>query len=216
MLKLNLFAGLIILSLSASAQSAKDYKFGHYYDTNGQKIDGFIYCPPSLNSIVYKSDNETEQKTLSLDKIQSVVLSGGKDSLVVKSENNKPNKLYLASVAAITPTTKFFRKFNIYTMVGSASRSMGSAPSMQTSNGRANFASTTSFSSGASTTGIDETFFYEDGNTTYELTKKNYIDILSKAFADNTALTKQFQSKYLGFDDLAMIFKKYNDDQVAK
>jgi hypothetical protein len=38
---------------------------------------------------------------------------------------------------------------------------------------------------------------------------------LSKAFADNPVLIKQFQSKYLGFKDLGLIFKKYNDEDSS-
>ena len=216
MLKLNLLIVLVIFSITVQAQEARDFKYGHYYTTNGQKLDGFLYVPSSLNSIVYRRDNETEKQIIALDKIQSVVLSGGRDSLVVKTENNKLNKLYLGSLAALTPTIKFFRKFNISTTAGSGSVSMSAAPTMHASGGRPIFSNTNSFSNSGGKTSIDETFMYEEGNTTYELTKKNYIDILSKAFSDNQVLSKQFQSKYLGFDDLAMIFQKYNEDKNAK
>lgn len=215
MLKLNLLIVLVIFCLTVQAQQARDFKYGHYYTSNGQKMEGFLFVPSSLNSIVFKKDNETEKQTIALDKIQSVVLSGGRDSLVVKTENNKANKHYLGSIAALTPTSKFYRKFNIYTTAGSGSASMSAAPTMHASGGRPIFSNTNSFSNSGGKTSIDETFMYEEGNTTYELTKKNYIDVLSKAFADNQVLTKQFQSKYLGFDDLAMIFQKYNEDKKS-
>jgi len=204
---------LIFLVSSIKAQEPKDFKFGHYYNLNGEKISGFLYCPPNLNSIVFKLDNETPKETISLDKIQSVVLAASKDSLVVKTEENKLNKKYLATLVARTPERNFFCKYRIYTSGGAQSMSMSAAPTMAASGGRAIYSNANSYSTTAGVTSVEETYMYEEGNTTYQLTKKNYIGILSKAFADNPILIKQFQSKYLGFEDLGLIFKKYNEDK---
>lgn len=206
---------LVLLCINAKAQSSKDFKFGHYYNLKGEKISGFLYCPPNLTSLVFKQDNETPKEIISLDNVSSVVLAANNDSLVVKTQDNKASKKYLATQVASTPGRNFFCKYSVYTTAGSQSMSMSAAPTMTASSGRGIYSNANSFSSTSGVTGIDETYLYEEGNTTYELTKKNYIDILSKAFADNPVLIKQFQSKYLGFKDLGLIFKKYNEDKKS-
>ncbi|WP_316832289.1 hypothetical protein [Pedobacter aquatilis] len=206
---------LIFTGVNAKGQSAKDYKFGHYYTKKGDKISGFLYCSSNLNSLVYKQDSETPQQTINLDDVQSVVLASSNDSLVVKTQDNKSGKKYLATQVASTPEMNFFCKYTVYTTAGSQSMSMSAAPTMAASSGRGIYTNTNSFSSASGVTGVDEAYFYEAGDTTYELTKKNYIDILSKAFADNPVLIKQLQSKYLGFNDLGLIFKKYNENKKS-
>lgn len=206
---------LVFVCINASAQSRKDYKFGHYYNKKGEKISGFLYCQPNFNSLIYKQDNETPQQTIALDNVQSVVLAGSKDSLVIKTQDNKPGKKYFAKQVASTPARNFFCKYSVYTMAGSPSMSMNAAPTMAASSGRAIYTNTSSFSSTSDVTRVDETYLYEEGNTTYEINKKNYISILSEAFADNPVLIKQLQSKYLAFNDLGLVFKKYNEDKSA-
>lgn len=206
---------LVFITINVKAQSPKDYKFGHYYNKKGEKISGFLYCPSNFNSLVYKQDSETPHQTISLDDVQSIVLAASNDSLIVKTQDNKPGKKYLAKQVASTPERNFFCRYSIYTTAGSKSMSMSAFPTMAASSGRGIYTNTNSFSSASGVTGVDETYFYEEGNTTYELNKKNYITILSKAFADNPVLIKQLQSKYLGFNDLGSIFKKYNEDQKS-
>jgi len=207
---------LIFITINVKAQSSKDYKFGHYYNKKGEKISGFLYCPSNFNSLVYKQDNETPQQTISLDNVQSIVLAGNNDSLVVKTQDNKPGRKYFAKQVASTPDRNFFCRYSIYTTAGSKSMSMSAVPTMAASSGRGIYTNTNSFSSASGVTGIDEIYLYEEGDTTYELNKKNYITILSEAFADNPILIKQLQSKYLGFNDLGLIFKKYNEDKKTE
>lgn len=203
---------LVFMGIGASAQSIKDFRYGHYYTLENKKVDGFLYCPPTLNSVIFKQDNETEQITIGLDKIRAIVLANSKDSLIVKTEGGKEKRKYLATLVASTPTRNFFCKYRVYSTIGSQSMSMSAAPTMYESGGRGLYGNAGSFSSTSGVTSVEETYFYEDGNSTYQLTKKNYIDVLSKSFADNPVLIKQFQSNYLGFNDLGLIFKKYTED----
>ena len=57
---------------------------------------------------------------------------------------------------------------------------------------------------------------YQEGNTTYELTKSNYIDVLSKAFADVPDLVKDIQNKKYKFKQLGDIFYKYQTQTTFK
>ena len=200
---------VVFINLNASAQSIKDFRYGYYYTSEGKKVDGFLYCSSTLNSIVFKQDNETEQVTIGLDKIKAIVLANSNDSLVVKTEDGKEKRRYLATLVASTPTRNFFCKYMVYSTIGSKSMSMSAAPS----GGSGLYGNAGSFSSTSGVTSVEETYFYEDGNSTYQLTKKNYVDVLSKSFADNPVLIKQFQSNYLGFKDLGLIFKKYTEDR---
>jgi hypothetical protein len=50
---------------------------------------------------------------------------------------------------------------------------------------------------------------YKDGNTTYELTRGNYIDVLSKAFADVPEFVKRVRHREFKFRELSQIFEQY-------
>jgi hypothetical protein len=52
---------------------------------------------------------------------------------------------------------------------------------------------------------------YSDNGTTYELTKDNFVEILGKAFADDTDLASQINSGNLKFKYLSDIFSIYKD-----
>jgi Ran GTPase-activating protein (RanGAP) involved in mRNA processing and transport len=55
---------------------------------------------------------------------------------------------------------------------------------------------------------------YLDGNTTREVTKANYIDVLSKALADDVALVQKIQNKGFKFKELDDIVDEYKQEST--
>lgn len=202
---------ILALGMQAKSQTLDDYRSGHYYDLKGTKHSGLIYCPNSLDFIDFKSHTIAKKERIKLDDMTALVLDDKRDSLVVKTEDNKDSKKYLAKLVTTTPQYKIYSRFEIYTSSAIVSTSMGAAPPLA-AGGRGSFSNTSSFTgSRPGTTSVKQIFMYEEGNTTHEINKGNYVAILSKAFADNPNIAKQIESKYIKFNDLQGVFNRYNE-----
>ena len=90
MFKTLLFIAAIFMCLNVSAQS-NGFGRGYYYDSNGQKITGFIKFDPTLSYLKYKTDSTGKSEKIKIENINAVVV--GNDSLAVVQEgNSKSNR----------------------------------------------------------------------------------------------------------------------------
>jgi hypothetical protein len=191
----NLLVVIIILfSISAKAQ---DYREAYYFNSSGQNISGLISMSPTDNRIRFKKNKDASSEKIKIEDIKSVVLIGLiNDSLTVLNEGKKDNKKYFSHFLLASPNTRFYIKYREY--------NNGGVPTM-TNTGLNTYRLTTSHSY----YGTAEINMYEEGNTTYELSKSNYIEVLSKAFADVPELAQAIQNKEFKFKDLNKIFIQY-------
>ena len=207
---------LVVLLFAASAK-AQPYVKGYYYNISGQKISGLIKFMPNWDYIHIKADQNASSDKVKIKDISSIVMMygglTGTDSLTVLTEDNKENKRYFAKFHFATPVTKFYSKFE--------SVSSGGAPSMSTlsnvpSSTGGGSHSITHWSNSSVYYGTEQLTMYSDGNTTHELTKKNYIEVLSKAFADVPDVVQQIQSNKYKFKQLGDIIIQYQSQSNYK
>lgn len=146
------------------------------------------------NGVLYfKQDENARPVKVDLDTVKAVVLPPPADSLVVLTEDGKTDRRYFGQFLFATPATTFYKKFQLL-------RSGGGMPT--------GFVGETS----RPHLEVKDVPMYKDGNTTQELTKKNYIDVLSMALADDAAIVQKIQSKQFNFQDLDAIFDEYKQE----
>lgn len=189
-----LIAVIMLFSIAAKAQP---YREGYYYSSSGQKISGLISMTPSDTKIHFKQNKDARSEKIKIEDIKAIVLIGLiNDSLTVLNEGKKDNDKYFSKFFLASPNTRFYLKYQAY--------HGGGMPTLTTT-GLNTYRWTTS----RSYYGTAEITMYEDGDTTYELTKKNYIEVLSKAFADVPELARAIQNKEFKFRELNKIFIQY-------
>jgi hypothetical protein len=201
---------LMILAISSRIYAQQsEYLEGYYYNTSGQKITGLLKFSPAWSLLHFKANKEASSEKIRIKDISSVVMltdvPPGKDSLAVLTEDNKSSKLYFGKLMQETPVTKFYYKYYEIHSGGMPSMTSYNVPN-STNNGSH---SITHWSVSAIYSGTGRMIMYQDGNTTYELTKKNFFDIITKAFADQPFLVQQIQSKRDTYKDLNDIFERY-------
>jgi hypothetical protein len=185
---------IMLFSISAKAQN---YREAYYFNGSGQKISGLISMSPTDNRIHFKQNKDASSEKIKIENIKSVVLIGLiNDSLTVLNDGKKDNKKYFSHFLLASPNTRFYIKYRIY--------NSGGVPTL-TYTGLNTYRWTTS----RSYYGTAEITMYGDGNTTYELRKSNYVEVLSKAFADVPELAQAIQNKEFKFRDLNKIFIQY-------
>ena len=188
---------------------AQDYSNGYYYDLSGQKITGLIKFSPAWSVMHFKSDKDASSGKIKIKNISSVVMltdvPPGKDSLTVLTEDNKSSKLYFAKLMQETPVTKFYYKYYEINSGGVPSMTSNNVPN-STNNGSH---SITHWSVSAAYSGTRREIMYQEGNTTRELNKKNFYDIITKAFADQPFLVQQIASKRYTYKNINDIFERY-------
>ena len=188
---------LVLLSIAAVAQD-KYFHPGTYYTTSGEKVTGLLYIPsPTAVHLFFKSDESARFKKIAIADIKAVVIPSQNDSLVVVTEDNKDDKKFLAEFWFATPVTAFYFKTHEWFTPGAPDVALGAPVSK--SRGSVNSKSVP---------------MYLDGNTTHEVTKANYIDVLSKAFADDSALVQKIQNKEFKFKELDDIFDEYKQEST--
>jgi hypothetical protein len=216
---LNLMRGILLFFIalficySANAQSSKDYRDGYYYSLSNQKITGLIIFEPSWDYIRFKPNSDANAEKIKIKDISAVGTSMrvGIDSLTVLTEDNKENKRYFAHFILATPTTRLYYKYITY---GGG----GGGPNMTIRPANMNANGTTigwSNSNASNYAGLSKFVMYQNGNTTYKLTKSNYIEILSKAFADVPDLVKRLQNEDFKFKQLDEIIREYKSKNPA-
>ena len=187
--------GLLLCTLAKAQYTF--FPAGSYYTAAGQKVSGLIYVVPNKNHFLFKKDKDAHYEKINIDSIKAVVIPALSDSLVVLTEDNKDDKKYLGKFLFATPITTFYYKRRRDTYAGMPNAPLGGAV------GRAPGRIETTM-----------TPMYLDGNTTHELDKKNYIDVLSKAFADVPDLVQKIQNKEYKFKELEDIFDAYKQEST--
>jgi len=186
---------LVLLSIAAQAQQ---FLPGTYYTLSGEKVTGLIYIGrPDAVHLFFKSDESAHFKKIAIADIKAVVIPLRNDSLVTVSEDNKDDKKFLAKFWCATPVTTFYFKTHEWFTPGAPDVALGAPVSK--SRGSVNSKSVP---------------MYLDGNTTHEVTKANYVDVLSKAFADDSALVQKIQNKEFKFKELDEIFDEYKQEST--
>lgn len=200
---------ILILSTSSIAR-AQGFVPARYYDLGGKKISGLIRFSPADDKILFKSDQNSKPEKVSIKDISAVVIPNG-DSLTVMTIDNNPHKRYFAKPYRQTATMSFFYRYE--------SASFGGTPQMTTMSNLPSATSNAVHSVSTWSTSPVRSYsstqiMYWDNNTTYELTKHNYIQLLTKAFADAPKLVKRLQSKEFKFYDVNNIFKAYEKEML--
>jgi hypothetical protein len=185
---------LLLLCISSNAQSTFITP-GSYYTTSGHRITGIIMLEAYHGYLYFKQGDRGSRVKVDIDTLKAVMLPAEADSLVVVTEDGKNNRKYFGKFLFATPTTTFFYKFRQLNYDGIK----------------------WGVNDGEKTLGQTETKFipmYLDGNTTRQLTRGNFVDVLSLALADDAALVQKIQNKELKFHDLDTIFDEYKQEST--
>ena len=203
----------VLFCVPAKAQRANTYKDGYYYTNSGQKISGLISFNPYEDRIHFKSNESAKSEKIVITDIKTMIISGPEaDSLIVLSEDNKENKKYFAKFIVGTPTRRFYYKFHMHISGGGPTMTIGGAAD----NSSQGYHNTYTWSNPSGYSNTVKYLMYQDGDTTYELTKKNYIEILSNAFTDIPDFLHEVQSKGFKFKNVDGMLSRYNDSINAK
>jgi hypothetical protein len=211
---------LITLSfgIRVNAQWDASYRTGYYYNISGQKIVGFIDCRPELGMIYFKTDKDAKkyEKVRIKDISSVIILHGGyvgAETIPVLTEDGKPNKRYLAKFFFASPANRFYYKFLKISYGGTAGLTTLSNVPSSSSNALHSINMVSTSPRGSYN---DRVVMCSADSTTYELTKKNYIEVLSKSFADVPELVQQIQNKEYKFKQLYEIIKLYRSKTAYK
>jgi hypothetical protein len=214
MYKLCLTMFCLFLCISSKAQIFKNYHDGSYYTLAGQKVSGLISVLIYKDRIFFKAGKDASAEKIMISDIKAIVISyPGVDSLTVLTEDNKDDNKYFAKFLFATPTTSFYYKFREHNTGGGPTMTIGGAANSSTGSQPA-FHNTYTWSNSPGYSGTIKIPMYLDGNSTHELTKKNYIDVLSKAFADVPGLVQKIQNKEFKFKQLDEIFDAYKQERT--
>jgi hypothetical protein len=200
----------IALTLPAKAQIFKTYRPGHYYDNSGKKIIGLMDFNPYSYRFFFKPDANGSSEKIKIDQVSAVVARRG-DSLTVMTEDNKPNKKYFAKFWMATPTMRFYYKYKFIPGPG-PSMSIVTSPVSGARGSSQSLSNTLTWQQSSSLYPSTKMIpMYQEGNTTFEITKSNFIEVLSKAFADVPDVVKRIQNKELKFKNLEETFSEYRN-----
>jgi hypothetical protein len=200
-----LLLAAVFFTLSAKAQLFKTFSPGYYVDTDGNKVSGVLSFNITDDKFLYKPEGGGSSQKVKIEDVRVVVTSVPSDSLIVMTEDGKDNKRYFAHLLMATPTTKLYYKYKFMHWGPGPNMVITTGP--QGTSGR--LGNNLSFTPSASYPQTKQIPMYQDGNTTFELTKANFITVLSKAFADAPDLVQRIQNKELPFKKLDEIFDLY-------
>jgi hypothetical protein len=196
-----LFLAVIQLSAHAQADDSKHWQPGYYYDNDGLKHTGFIsyfvneeYANSAAQKFFLFKNNPDEIGTrIFAGNITSFVVA--RDSFVVSDArvlnetpflqvavNNNPLKLYIARVRRHSP------EFGVGTSVGFLS-----------------IAGETSFPY------TKEKYYYgKNPDNLTELTRKDFIDVMSQVMADKPEVVTKIQKKDYRYGDMKDLLVYYD------
>jgi len=199
----------LFFCISSKAQF-RSYHAGSYYTTSGQKISGLIDFRASRDRIFFKADKGASSEKILIAEIKAVVLTEPDiDSVTVVTENNKENKRYFAKFITETKAMRFYYKFRQFNTGGVPEMTTRPSPNPNAGGSQPSFINQIHWSNSPNYSGVMTIVMYQDGETTYELTKKNYVEILSKAFADIPDLMREIQSKEFKFKNVNNMLTGY-------
>lgn len=187
-----------VLALSAKAQTAARYVPGYYFDNEGKKFTGTMKFNAFSDWFFFKAQPGPLSEKIRIEQVRAVVANG--DSVTVMTEDNKASRKYFATFRMATPFTRFYYKHK----QPSGFRLSGNPELYRGAGGTLLMPQSTQ-----KTDDIKNILMYQDGDTTFELTKHNYIEVLSKVLADVPEVVKLVQDKELKFKDIDEIFSRY-------
>jgi len=223
----------LLFALNASAQMfGGGFEQGYYYDINGQKVEGLINKNtsgkgpvPNEGYIVFKENDKAEKQKLSASMIHGFVV--GPDSFVVAHapRNGAWSKYELDFLwVSVDASTK------LYTIYGSdrgrGGRGGGGGPRVSTGLGigggfGGGLGMGISLGSGLFGGGgggggsAHNTYYYgADVNNIAEVTKQNFVDIMTDVLADEPEVVQQIKDKKYKFGDMDALIKHYNELRI--
>jgi hypothetical protein len=209
MRKTSLILLFSLLVLSADAQLFKTYNPGYYVDKDGNKITGVLSFNVCDNKFLYKPDAGGSSQKIKIEDVRAVVTALPSDSLTVMTEDGKDNKRYFAHLLIATTNTNFYYKYQFMHWGPGPTMSTTTTPILGATGSSPRFRNNMIFTSPVPYQQTKQILMYQDGNTTFELTKSNFVVVLSKAFADMPELAHRIQSKEFPFKKLDEIFDLY-------
>lgn len=203
-----LFSLLMLCYVSANCQAFKHFKKGYYFLESGQKVEGYIIPQPFMKEIIYRSDKGSKTERIKISKLKAVVTTEDNyDSLTVLSDDK--GEKYLAKFLFASPITKFYYKYVRIVQTGAPVMSMGVASNPGARGTAPSFTNTMSWKS-STYTGTLPVLMYLEGSLTFEITKKNYTDVLIKALADSPKHVSQLKNKEVKYKNVEEFLESYS------
>jgi len=213
MIRITLLSLLFVALLGFSAKAQDEENQDYYINTAGQKIEGVITVHYGNDFIWYKADKATKKDTkISINDIKTVVVTHQtkKESYVdtlcvVADGSSKDQKKYFGKLMLSSPTLHVYIKFKEIPggLVYDIRYTTAAAMQAQTGVGQWEW--------GQDRDKMILMYQEKGSDLTYELTSKNYIDILSKGVADYPDLAEQIQNKTYKFKEISKICDQYRD-----
>lgn len=205
---------LLLLAHSvAHSQFIKTYKAGYYYSASGQKVDGLISSMAFTKEIFFKTEKGAKSEKIKIDDLKAFVITesmSGFDSLIVMAEGEEGKKKYFAKFLFGSPVTKFYYKFKNNDRPGVPTMTTGVTSNPSARGTSPSFSNTYSWKASGFHSGMLEILMYSDGNTSFELTRKNYIDVLTKALADSPSHLSQLKNNEVKFKNIEDFLESYS------
>jgi hypothetical protein len=211
-MRITLLSLLFVVIFSAGAK-AQDDDLDYYINASGQKIEGVISLNYANDFIYYKPTKETRKDTkVLISDIKMVVVNQHtkKESYVdtlcvVADGTSKDQKKYFGKLALASPGMHIYYKSKDIPQLPTYTIRYTTAAAMQAQNGVGQW------EMGQGGEKLTPMYQENGGNVTYELTNKNFIEILSKAVADYPDLAEQIQNKTYKFKEIGKIFTQYRE-----
>ncbi|WP_443938781.1 hypothetical protein [Pedobacter sp. MW01-1-1] len=194
---------LLLFVLNAKSQSNKRFISGHYYNIKGEKVTGLIFLLPPANNIYFRKDEKAKKNKVNIDSISSVVTDN--DSLVVRTFDNKEGRKRFCRLVATSPVRKIYVYYVVQNNRGASFMKVtgsGTATNLGWSNSAYSYSK------------FLACYAYQDGNTTYELKRSNYIKILTDAFTDFPELVERIKTKDIKYNEIGKAFILYENHRV--
>jgi hypothetical protein len=225
-----LLSFFLLITMSAHSQIFKTYAEGYYYTTSGEKVSGLIHRNPYDNYFHFKANKNASADKIKISGIKYLVMmvsdhpdSLRADTLLALTEEGDVKKTYFASLIIATPTAKIYRKFKpvrnsgmvMSSGIPNVTANMGATGMQSAFTASPTYQLTASHSGGSN----QDVIMYEKDGTTFELDKKNFKEVLSKAFADYTDFASRISDgeyKFKSVWEIIDYYQSYIDSKNVK
>jgi hypothetical protein len=205
----------ILLFFSASPLFAqifgRDYNPGAYYTTDGQRHEGLLAMdlnPPSIfssrsdNTLYFKPDSNTKRVKIKASTLMSFVVSNKDtartDSFVVIHQPEHSRIKYDYDFIQVIFNNGPVKLYN-YKLPRAAGGGLGFG----------------AISVGLAFTYYDNYYFYgENANSSLEMKRKDFKDVMSKMLADDPEIVTMIMNKKYTIGDMHVMLKRYNATRV--
>lgn len=218
------FLGLMLLSVSVSAQTINKFEEGHFTDDKGYIYNGLICLRPSAYEfkgsknprILYKYDKNANKQSILLQDVESFVIK--QDSFVTARQPGS-NEYYWLRVIIDGPVKVY--QTEIFSGGGGGG---GIRPSIGIGGGGGGgfgggIGGGVGINIGGGRGGGRSSGIYVYGNdesAVQEINRKNYIDVLEKAVSDNLNLAGKIKDKTYRYGDLEKLGEDYRKNGTGQ